>query len=168
MLLRTDRLILRPCTAADVDVLLELWREPDVRRYLLDDHVVTRDEAAGHVAGFLQSADERGLFLWLAEAPDDSRLAGFVALRLIDGTDEVEVYYGLAPRFWGQGLATEAARAVVDYGFKVLELPRIWARTDAPNTASVRVAKRLNMQPAADPGATSFVSFVIAREDWPA
>jgi RimJ/RimL family protein N-acetyltransferase len=60
-------------------------------------------------------------------------------------------------------LATEASRAVVEYGFDVLALPRLWARTDPPNTASMGVARRLGMQPADDPGGTSLVSFVVER-----
>jgi RimJ/RimL family protein N-acetyltransferase len=54
--------------------------------------------------------------------------------------------YGLARDAWGKGLATEAARAVVDYGFSALGLAKVWARTDPRNAASVRVLEKLGMR----------------------
>jgi ribosomal-protein-alanine N-acetyltransferase len=116
-----------------------------------------------YVASFRKSGDERGHYLWMVESLGDGALVGFAAIKEIPETSEVEVYYGLAPRFWGQGLATEAAQAVLTYGFEVLGYQRIWARTDEPNEASKRVAERLGMRPADDPGKTSFASFVIER-----
>ncbi len=53
---------------------------------------------------------------------------------------------------WGRGLATEASMPTLQYGFEVLALERIWARTDPPHVASQRVIQRLGMRPAADPG----------------
>ena len=61
---------------------------------------------------------------------------------LPDGTD-LELYYGLDPRHWGRGYATEGARAVLAYGFDVLGLDAIPIRTDGPNAASVAVMERL-------------------------
>jgi RimJ/RimL family protein N-acetyltransferase len=101
----------------------------------------------------------------MLEARGDTTLVGFAALKEIPKTSEVELYYGLAPQFWGQGLATEATRAVLQYGFDVLGLARLWARTDSPNAPSMRVSERLGMKPADDPGETSLVSFVIQRDD---
>jgi RimJ/RimL family protein N-acetyltransferase len=162
MLLATERLTLRPATLDDVDALVVLWREPLVRQYLLDDRVVSRQQVEGYVASFRQSGDEHGHYLWIVEGQDGAPV-GFAALKEIPDTAEVEVYYGLAPEFWGQGLATEAARAVLAYGFDVLGLPRIWARTDPSNEASKRVARRLGMTPADDPGDTSLASYVMER-----
>jgi RimJ/RimL family protein N-acetyltransferase len=166
--LSTARLKLWPCTLDDVDALHALWREPAVRRYLLDGRILNRREVEDFVTGFLRAQEERGFCLWLFESHDDTTLIGFVALKEIAETSEVELYYGLAPESFGQGLATEAARAVLRYGFEVLGLERIWARTDPPNTASMRVARRLGMKPADDPGTTSLVAFAIERGDWTA
>jgi ribosomal-protein-alanine N-acetyltransferase len=166
MLLSTERLKLRPATLDDVEALLVLWREPLVRQYLLDDRVVSRQQVEGFVDSFRRSGDERGHYLWLVESKDDGALVGFAALKEIPPTPEVEVYYGLAPRFWGQALATEAARAVLAYAFDVLGLARIWARTDPSNEASKRVAMRLGMTAADDPGDTALASYVIARDAW--
>jgi ribosomal-protein-alanine N-acetyltransferase len=53
--------------------------------------------------------------------------------------------YGVTPAHWGQGLATEAAQAVLRYGIEELQLARIWGGADAPNVASIRVLQKLGM-----------------------
>jgi len=160
--LSTDRLRLRPCSAADVDALYELWRLPDVRRYLLDDQLVDREWVVAYLADSI-AASARGFGLWVLELKPGGELSGFVSLREIEKTAEVEIYYGLAPQFWGRGLAQEASQALIRHGFETLGLERIWIRTDTPNTASIRVAQRLGMKPAEDPGGTALVSFVLER-----
>ncbi|REK09920.1 MAG: N-acetyltransferase [Planctomycetota bacterium] len=163
--LQTARLRLRPCDLDDVDVLFALWRDPDVRRYLWDDRQISRDEAQDMVQQFLDRA-QRGLAIWILEAADDGKLVGFTAIKEIAGTPHVELYYGLTPDCWGRGYATEASRALLEYGFEVLGLPRMWARTDPPNRASMRVAERLGMRPTEDPSEASNVTYVIEREDF--
>jgi RimJ/RimL family protein N-acetyltransferase len=68
---------------------------------------------------------------------------GFAGLRPLPDGSELELYYGLDPRQWGRGYATEASRAVLGYGFDVLGLESIPIRTDGPNSASVAVMERL-------------------------
>ena len=64
----------------------------------------------------------------------------------INGRPEIEIGYRLARAHWGRGLATEAARAVRDYAFDTLRLPRLIALIDPANTASIRVAEKLAMR----------------------
>ena len=70
-------------------------------------------------------------------------MIGFAGLRPLPDAPDLELYYGLDPRHWGHGYATEAARGVLDYGFDVLGLEAIPIRTDGPNAASVAVMERL-------------------------
>jgi RimJ/RimL family protein N-acetyltransferase len=63
----------------------------------------------------------------------------------IEGRAEVEVLYFFARPFWGRGFATEAARALVDYGFRELGLERIVALIHPENQASMRVAERIGL-----------------------
>ena len=67
-------------------------------------------------------------------------------LREIEPTPDVEVLYGFTPAHWGNGLATEASRAVLAHGFQSAGLARIAGRTDTPNRASARVLERLGMR----------------------
>ena len=63
---------------------------------------------------------------------------GFAGLRFVEGSEEIELLYGLAPPHWGAGLATEAAQGVLGHAFESLALERIAGRVDTPNRASAR------------------------------
>ena len=143
--LETPRLLLRPCTAADVDALHALWTDASVRRWLWDDVVIERATAAEVVAASEASFAARGYGQWCIALREAEGLAGFAGLREIGDTPEVEVLYGFLPVHWGRGLATEAARAVLAHGFDTVGLARIAGRTDTPNSASARVLERIGM-----------------------
>ena len=143
--LTTARLVLRPVSLDDVDALHQLWTEPDVRRYLWDDVIIPRERAEETVRDMLASvADQLGL--WVAIDRESNELAGFCALIRREGEEAPELMYGLTPRFWGRGLATEASRALLTYAFGTLECTRVTAATDVPNAASVRVMERLGFR----------------------
>jgi RimJ/RimL family protein N-acetyltransferase len=63
----------------------------------------------------------------------------------IDGQEEVEVAYTIARDFWGQGLGTEAAQAIVQYAFEQLKFSRLVCMIEPENWASVKVAKKIGM-----------------------
>jgi ribosomal-protein-alanine N-acetyltransferase len=63
----------------------------------------------------------------------------------IDGQNEVEVAYTIAQEYWGQGLATEAAQAILRYGFEKLNLSRLISVIDSENIASQKVAEKIGM-----------------------
>jgi RimJ/RimL family protein N-acetyltransferase len=144
--IRTQRLRLRPACRADAPALHALWTEPQVRRFLWDDVVIPPERAAQVVEDSVASFAERGLGQWLVFEGTADELAGFAGLRVLEATSDVELLYGLHPRCWGRGLATEAARAILRFGFAELRLSRIVAGTDEPNLASLRVIERLGMR----------------------
>jgi RimJ/RimL family protein N-acetyltransferase len=143
-ILRTERLTLSPATAGDLDALLALWTDPDVRRYLWDDRVVSRDEAA-EVLDDCIAISEDGLGLWIVRAGDEDAVAGCVGLR---PTPEpgVEPLAAFHPRYWGRGYATEALRALLDYAFGTLGFRWLTAIVDEPNEASARLVERLGFR----------------------
>jgi [ribosomal protein S5]-alanine N-acetyltransferase len=143
--IETARLRLRPCVEGDVDALHRLWTDPDVRRYLWDDEVITRGQAAEVVGESAESFDAYGFGQWVISPKEGGELVGFCGLRHFGEPPEVEVLYGLAPQFWGRGLATEAARVMLADGFGRLGLERIYAGTDPPNAASLRVIEKVGM-----------------------
>jgi RimJ/RimL family protein N-acetyltransferase len=159
-LLSTERLVLRPVTAGDHAALLAHWTQPDVRRFLFDGAAPSAAEVAETIEESIGDFAARGFGVWLIELgsaarPDstaahpDSTAAGLVGtagLRPLGGSG-LEIFYSLAPGAWGHGYATEAARAVVEYGLGPLGLPEILAEVDEGNAASVAVVKRLGMTP---------------------
>jgi ribosomal-protein-alanine N-acetyltransferase len=151
MELRTDRLLLRPFRPEDEEELFRLWNDPQVRRYLWDDQPVAQEVVREQIALSQQGFREQGfglLALFLADQPE--RLIGFCGLRRIDGGEDVEVLYGLLPGYWKRGLATEAAQAVLRFGFERLGLAEILAGADFDNAASVRCMQRLGMSDAGE------------------
>lgn len=142
----TARLRLRPSTLDDVDDLHRLWTDPAVRRYLFDNHIVSRERVQTAIDSSTGSFQTHGFGQWLVIQEEHGSTIGFCELRCTDASPEVELLYGIAPLYWGQGLATEAARAVLRYGFAEKNLARIVASADTPNVASVRVLEKVGMR----------------------
>jgi [ribosomal protein S5]-alanine N-acetyltransferase len=152
-LLSTERLVLRPVTADDHAALLAHWTQPDVRRFLFDGAALSAAEVAETMEESIGDFAARGFGIWLIELGPAAGLVGTAAglvgtagLRPLGGSG-LEIFYSLAPGAWGHGYATEAARAVVEYGLGPLGLPEVLAEVDEGNAASVAVVKRLGMTP---------------------
>ena len=145
-LLSTERLVLRPVTAGDHAALLAHWTQPDVRRFLFDGAAPSAAEVAETIEESIGDFAARGFGVWLIEFGSAAGLVGTAGLRPLGGSG-LEIFYSLAPAAWGHGYATEAARAVVEYGLGPLGLREVLAEVDEGNAASVAVVRRLGMTP---------------------
>jgi len=150
--LTTGRLVLRPVTADDHAALLAHWTQPDVRRFLFDGAALSAAEVTETIGESVADFAARGYGIWLIELGSGAALAGSAPLVGTAGLrpleeSGLEIFYSLAPGAWGRGYATEAARAVVEYGLGPLGLPEVLAEVDEGNIASVAVVKRLGMTP---------------------
>lgn len=87
----------------------------------------------------------RGVTLAVTRPAAPERLLGTVSLRRYARDRRAELGYWLATTAWGEGFATEATRALVDFGFRELQLARIYAQVIAGNQASMRVLEKLGM-----------------------
>jgi RimJ/RimL family protein N-acetyltransferase len=144
--LSTERLVLRPVTADDHAALLAHWAQPDVRRFLFDGAALSAAEVAETIEESIGHFAARGFGIWLIELGSGTGLAGTAGLRPLEESG-LEIFYSLAPGAWGHGYATEAARAVMEYGLGPLALPEVLAEVDEGNSSSVAVVKRLGMTP---------------------
>ena len=145
-LLSTERLVLRPVTTDDHAAVLAHWTQPDVRRFLFDGAALSGVEVAETIEESMGDFAARGFGVWLIELGSAAGLIGTAGLRPL-GSSGLEIFYSLAPGAWGHGYATEAARAVVEYGLGPLGLPEVLAEVDEGNAASVAVVRRLGMTP---------------------
>jgi RimJ/RimL family protein N-acetyltransferase len=145
-LLSTERLVLRPVTTDDHAAVLAHWTQPDVRRFLFDGAALSGVEVAETIEESIGDFAARGFGVWLIELGSTADLIGTAGLRPL-GSSGLEIFYSLAPGAWGHGYATEAARAVVEYGLGPLGLPEVLAEVDEGNAASVAVVRRLGMTP---------------------
>jgi ribosomal-protein-alanine N-acetyltransferase len=143
--IETERCVLRPITLADLDDLHRLFTDPLVRRYLWDDVIIERERVRQLIRENLALFAETGAGLWSVSERLSATLIGFTGFWHFHEPPRLQLLYGLDPGHWGRGIATEASRAMLKYGFDQLALNRIEASTDGPNTASVRVMKRLGL-----------------------
>mgnify|MGYP002784813267 CR=1 FL=1 len=146
-ILETPRLILREFTLDDAPALLRMCSEPAIIRYTGDPPTVTTldDARANMLARPLADYAKHGYGRWACVLKETGEVIGFAGLKVLDDLNEVDLGYRFFPEHWGKGLATEAARPVLDYGFTRLKLPRIIALAEPENVASVRVLEKLGM-----------------------
>jgi RimJ/RimL family protein N-acetyltransferase len=145
--LRTERLVLRQWREADLDLFAELNADPEAMRHFPSR--LTREQSDALARDISYTLEEQGWGLWAVEVIDGPSFVGFVGLNEprfeAHFLPAIEVGWRLSPERWGQGYATEAARAAVAFGFAELELDEIVAMIAPANTRSRRVAERLDM-----------------------
>jgi len=141
--IETPRLQLRPYQQSDLADLVPLIGAREVAQMTLRiPHPYTEKDAREFLAN-IESDDEVRLSIRLRS---DGRLIGGVGLRLAEQHQNAELGYWLGVPYWGNGYATEAARAMLDYGFEELGLHRIHASHFAHNPASGRILRKLGMR----------------------
>ena len=132
-----------------------------MRRYLWDDIVIAREVAENVVKSQLESAAQHRIGYWAIHVADESQPAGFCGFRFIDDGPDIELLYGLKGEHWGKGFATEASLAAIEYLWLSTGFQQVFARTDPPNEASVRVMVRLGMTHVST--TTSTIIYVLRR-----
>ncbi len=156
------RVRLRPWTVDDIDALHTLWRAPDMRRYLWDDRVITRDTAADAVKSHLETQVQHAIGYWaLHIPPPDDSIGGFVGFRFMDQGPEIELMYGLAASHWGKGLATQACTVAIGYLWRSTAFNRLYARANPPNQRSIQVMCRLGMT--LDSASAAMTTYLLRR-----
>ena len=143
--LRTRRVELSPFAREDASALLELFREPGMRRYLLDDALVDRTWIEGEIEASTLRFRESGAGLWALRFHGKPDIVGFAGFRPFFDPPRLQLLYGLAPGARGHGVATEVAGLLCRHGLDVLGLGTIEAAVDVPNRRSVAVLERLGM-----------------------
>ncbi len=161
----TERLRLQPFALADEDALYAMFRDDGVRRFLLDGVLVERDWVRAEIESSARRFVEGGLGIYLARERNGDHPVGFAGFRPFREPPVLELLYGLYPAFWGRGLATEMARAMLALAFDRHGLEVVDTAVDAPNVASVRVLQRLGFSVVGEsPGAFgATLHFRLAR-----
>ena len=141
----TARLSFRPLSLDDLDSIHALWTNPSVRRFLFDDQIISREQAAAEINDSIERFEAHGCGLWGARLREDSELIGFCGYRFFHEPPQLQLLYGFHPGHWSRGFATEAARAMIRFGFEQTGLDFVIASADAPNSASLEVMQRVGM-----------------------
>jgi RimJ/RimL family protein N-acetyltransferase len=143
VVLSTERLAMRPLTAAYLTEMLDLYSDPEVVRFLkpLDE--------AGHLRRLRETEEmwaSRGYGRVAVHERATGRFLGRGGLHYWPQFAEVEVGWALRADAWGRGWATEAGRAWAQWAFEHLDVPHVTACIAPDNRASCAVAERLGMQ----------------------
>ena len=140
-------MLLRRWLPTDLEPYAALNADPDVREHF--PSTLTRRECESEIATFEERFDEYGYGLWAVEVPGVAPCIGFIGLDLttFDApfTPAVEVGWRLARDHWGNGYATEGARAALQFGFDTIGLDEVVSFTAPGNVRSRSVMQRLGM-----------------------
>ncbi len=160
--IETARLRLRPIAWCDLGALAALWADPEVMRCLPTGVPRPLEATRGELAHMVGHWRRHGSGSWAITRRGESDFLGYALLQhlhvepggvtaeALHGMREVELGYGLGRVHWGQGIAGEAAAAVLRYAFETARLPRVVAAIRPQNTASRRILERLGMQERGD------------------
>jgi ribosomal-protein-alanine N-acetyltransferase len=143
--LRTPRLLLRSLERRDIPAIVRLAGAREIAATTANiPHPYTEDDARSFLA---HAHDEfrAGSSATFAISPD-GELCGAVGLVITPAHERAELGYWIGVPYWGQGFATEAASAVMAFGFETLRLNRIYASHFAGNVASQRVLEKIGMR----------------------
>ena len=148
IVIETKRLILRTWDNDDINDYYLLNQDPKVVEFLLKMSSI--EQAKEFIENMNHQFHIYGYTVFAVEEKESGELIGFTGLNSpiwsTSFTPCVEIGWRLSSKFWGKGYATEAARAVLDYGFKECALDEILAWTVPANIRSISVMKKIGME----------------------
>lgn len=147
MPIETERLLLRPIAIEDLDEFVALHADPEVTRFIRPFDRAAAEERLHRDAREWQ---QRGHGLLAVLDRENGSFLGRAGLKYWPQFDETEAGWVLRREAWGQGYATEAAGACIEWGFSTFEVPYLTAMIGAGNVRSIRVAERLGFTPLRD------------------
>lgn len=148
--IRTSRLLLRRWRAEDVEPFAAICRDPELMRYIGSGTTQTHEQAALSVDAFEREWEENGYGLFAVEFVGGDQMIGFTGLAVATFLPEilptVELGWRFARSAWGNGYATEAAQAALDFALVQLRLPEVVSIYQTNNHASARIVQKLRMR----------------------
>jgi RimJ/RimL family protein N-acetyltransferase len=168
-MIETERLLLREYTPADFDALYEIISDPETMAHYPAPHA--RAGAQRWLNWWMDCYARCGFGLWAAVLKEKSEFIGDCGLSLqnIDGETLPEIGYHIHKKYWRQGFAKEAARAVRDWAFRNTQFGVLYSYMTSTNEASRRTAMANGMKMIkeyADQNGVPHCVFAITREEW--
>lgn len=149
--IETPRLLIREIVPEDEGGIFELDSDKEVHRYLGNDPLTDIAQAGKAIAFIRRQYIDNGIGRWAMVEKATGEFMGWTGLKLETGTINghtrfYDLGYRLIRRHWGNGYATEAAKACLHYGFEQMNLTTIYGRADAENIASRQVLLKCGLQ----------------------
>ncbi|MCE2992958.1 MAG: GNAT family N-acetyltransferase [Candidatus Jidaibacter sp.] len=149
-IIETERLILRTWTSEDIEPFYTMNQDPKVTKFLLGPLML--EECESFIQAQNEHFHEHNYTLFATELKESDEFIGFVGLKYrglefkTEFSPSTEIGWRLASQYWGKGYATEAAIAVLKYGFEKCGLDQIVSFTVPANVKSIAIMERLGMQ----------------------
>ena len=149
--IETDRLLLRPLELSDAERMFILDSDPVVSQYLGIQPVESEERSREIIEEIIQQYEETGLGRLAVILKEEEKMIGWCGLKWhkeeVNGVkDFYDLGFRFIPQYWGKGIATEAARGVVEQAFLALPIEKIFAYADTRNKSSIRVLEKLGFQ----------------------
>lgn len=145
-ILETDRLLIREISEDDYEGLFQLHSDPIVQKYTGESPVKTISEIIkGTKERTFNDYKTYGFGRWAVILKSTDQFTGWAGLKYLSEFNEIDLGYRFLPEFWGRGIATEASKAIIIYGFEVLNIEKIIAVAMVENTASIKVMEKAGM-----------------------
>lgn len=144
IVIETERIFLREWFKEDFHYFKPIATNPKVMKYIGTGEIWSDERIQGFIDKNITLYKQYGFCMWALIYKETQNFIGFCGLSPLS-PHEMEIGWWLSPEYWGNGLATEAAFAVMSYGFERLNLPRIVSIAQPPNQRSIRVMEKLGM-----------------------
>ena len=144
-MLETERLLLRKFTISDLDELIELRSDDEVIKYLGGRRLQNPEAIEKRIHFYIDCYEKYGFGMCAIIWKQTGEVIGWSGLQPLDGTNEIEVGYGMIKEFWGKGIGYECAKAWLDFGFNKKSLEKIVAVASPENTGSWRIMEKCGM-----------------------
>ena len=145
-LIETERLWLKEISLEDKEEMFKLHAHPAVQIYTGEPVVESMAEMVKAIQTRMADYKKYGYGRWATFLKDGMQFVGWSGLAYLPEFDEIDLGYRLLPEYWGMGIATEASRAILTYGFESLNMNKIIAIALKENIASIRVMEKIGME----------------------
>ncbi len=149
--IETDRLILREIRTTDTDSMFELDSDPEVHKYIDNAPVTSKKQIKEVISYIKKQYRDNGIGRWVVVRKADNKFIGWAGLKIenenINGHGKhIDLGFRIMKKYWGNGYATEAAQAWIDYAFNTMKVATVCALVEKANSASINVLEKIGMK----------------------
>lgn len=150
-IIETPRVFIRELIPEDEEGMFGMDSDPEVHKYLGGKHIHHRQEARDMINTIRQQYADYGIGRWAVIDKTTNDFLGWTGFKMmvdkVNGhVNHYDFGYRLAQKAWGQGIATEAGKASLEYGLNTLKLKPVYAMTDVANGASRHILEKLGFK----------------------
>jgi [ribosomal protein S5]-alanine N-acetyltransferase len=151
LVIETERLLLRELLPSDAEAMFELDGNPNVHRYLGNEPVTSIEQVQGYIESIRNQYTTNGIGRFAVVVKETNEVIGWSGLKFItepenDYVNFYDIGYRIQEQHWRKGYALESAIAWLDYGFKVLKIPTMYASAHVDNVGSNKILQKLGMK----------------------